>query len=75
MTYLFTFLYNVNHRYTYTLAKWSKLHVNLQIIIQHIKEREVRKSEGKCSKCSKVYMMRDLEAVKDKFGVKKRCEV
>jgi hypothetical protein len=60
MTYLFTVLHNVNHWCTWTLAKWSKLHVNLQIILQHIKEREVRKSEGKCSKCSKVHMMRDL---------------
>jgi hypothetical protein len=30
-----------------------------------MKKREVRKSEGNCSKYEKVYMMRELEGVKD----------
>jgi hypothetical protein len=33
-------------------------------------QTEVRKSEGKRSKYRKVHMMRDLEAVKDRFGLK-----
>jgi len=57
------------------LAKWSKLHVTLQIILQHDKEREIGKSEGKCSKYRKAYMMRDLEELKDRFDVKNQCEV
>lgn len=39
-----------------------------------MKKREVRKSEEKRSKYEKVYMMRQLEAVKDRCDVKEAVQ-